>query len=344
MEIKEMSKRIFAFFAVIFLTLHGFAQVPGKMSYQAVIRNSSNGLVMNQSVGMQISILQGSALGTAVYVEIHSLTSNANGLVSMEIGAGTVVSGSFSAINWANGPYFIKTETDPTGGTNYIITGISEILSLPYAMYAETSGSNIPGPQGPQGAAGPMGSVGPAGPQGPQGPQGPTELVSFTHYIGEIFGGGVIFHLWKDSAGTEHGLIVDITDLSNAQVWSNVNNTFIGQAAQSGWQGMNNSMAVAGQAGHNNSASALCLNSTNGGQSDWYLPSNAELSLLWHCRFNVNKSLSSIAGASLLPLLTTYWSSTEYLAYSAYIFYFNQGIATAIDKSSSLKVRAIRAF
>jgi hypothetical protein len=106
-----------------------YAQAPEKMSYQAVIRNTANTLVTNQAVGMKISILQGSASGTAVYAETQTPTSNMNGLVAVEIGAGTVVSGAFATINWANGPYFIKTETDPTGGTAYTITGTSQLLS-----------------------------------------------------------------------------------------------------------------------------------------------------------------------------------------------------------------------
>ena len=113
------------------------AQTPQKMSYQAVVRNASNDLVTNQSVGIKISILQGSATGTPVYVETQTPTTNANGLVSMEIGNGTVVNGDFTTINWANGPYFIKTETDPNGGSNYSITGTSQLLSVPYALYAE---------------------------------------------------------------------------------------------------------------------------------------------------------------------------------------------------------------
>jgi hypothetical protein len=113
------------------------------MSYQAVIRDNSNALVTNQIVGMQISILQGSANGTAVYVETQTPTTNSNGLVSIEIGGGSVVSGNFATINWANGPYFIKTETDPAGGTNYSITGTSQLLSVPYAQYAEKSGNPI---------------------------------------------------------------------------------------------------------------------------------------------------------------------------------------------------------
>jgi hypothetical protein len=116
-----------------------FGQSPNGMSYQAVIRDASDNLVTSQTVGMQISILQGTANGTPVYVETQTPTTNANGLVSVEIGAGTLVSGDFSTIDWANGPYFIKTETDPAGGTSYSITGTSQLLSVPYALYAKTA-------------------------------------------------------------------------------------------------------------------------------------------------------------------------------------------------------------
>ena len=116
-----------------------FAQTPQKMNYQAVIRNGSNGLLTLTPVGMQISILQGSITGTAVYVETQTPITNANGLVSLEIGSGTIGTGTFEGIDWAAGPYFIKTETDPTGGTDYSITGTSELLSVPYALHTETA-------------------------------------------------------------------------------------------------------------------------------------------------------------------------------------------------------------
>jgi hypothetical protein len=128
----------------IFLNLFFFqfasAQAPSKMSYQAVVRNSSNALVSNAPVGMKISILQFSLNGTAVYAETQNPTSNENGLVSIEIGGGTLVSGNFSAIDWASGPYFIQTETDPNGGSNYSITGTSQLLSVPFSLYSNKSG------------------------------------------------------------------------------------------------------------------------------------------------------------------------------------------------------------
>ena len=129
-------KNFFTLFAAVVLTANVFAQAPQKMSYQAVIRNSSNAVVSSTAVGMRISILQATSTGTAVYVETQTPTTNANGLVSIEIGAGTAVTGTFAGIDWSAGPYFIKTETDPAGGTSYSITGTSQLLSVPYALSA----------------------------------------------------------------------------------------------------------------------------------------------------------------------------------------------------------------
>jgi hypothetical protein len=134
-------KRIFTIAAALIMTASVWAQAPDKMSYQAVVRDASNALVTTQTVAMQISILQGSASGTAVYVETQTPTTNANGLVSLEIGAGTIVNGDFSTIDWANDIYFIKTETDPTGGTSYTITGTSQLMSVPYALHSKTAES-----------------------------------------------------------------------------------------------------------------------------------------------------------------------------------------------------------
>jgi hypothetical protein len=123
-------------------SFYSAAQAPQKMTYQSVVRSASNALISNSPVGTQISILQGSSSGLAVYIERHTVTTNANGLATMEIGNGTPVSGSFSTIEWANGPYFLKTETDPAGGTVYSISATSQLLSVPYALYAETSGNS----------------------------------------------------------------------------------------------------------------------------------------------------------------------------------------------------------
>src|SRR5690554_7223308 len=158
-------KKIITVCAVLLMTASVFAQAPEKMSYQAVVRDASDALLGSTSVGMQISILQGSPSGTSVYKERQFPNTNANGLVSIEIGTGIVVTGDFTTIDWSHGPYFIKTETDPTGGASYTITGTSQLLSVPYALYAKTPGGSTPGPQGDTGPPGPAGNDGAQGPQ-----------------------------------------------------------------------------------------------------------------------------------------------------------------------------------
>ena len=128
-------KKVFSILAAVLLTASVFAQSPEKMSYQAVIRNSSDALVTNTQIGLEVNIRQGTTSGTVVYTETQTPTTNANGLVSIEIGGGS----GFNTIDWANGPYFIETKTDPAGGTNYTITGTSQLLSVPYALYAKTA-------------------------------------------------------------------------------------------------------------------------------------------------------------------------------------------------------------
>src|SRR5574344_1957362 len=129
-------KKVFTFLAAVLLTATVWAQSPEKMSYQAVIRNSSDALVTNTQIGMEINIRQGTPSGTVVYTETQTPTTNANGLVSIEIGGGT----GFNTIDWSAGPYFIETKTaiEPPL-TTYTITGTSQLLSVPYALHAKTA-------------------------------------------------------------------------------------------------------------------------------------------------------------------------------------------------------------
>jgi hypothetical protein len=137
-------KRFSIIVIAVFIAMSMFAQSPQKMSYQAIVRDASGHLVQNSNVGIRINILQGSASGTAVYTETHVAATNINGLVSVEIGGGTTTN-NFSDINWAAGPYFLKTETDPKGSTNYSITGVSQLLSVPFAFYTQIAGNGFSG-------------------------------------------------------------------------------------------------------------------------------------------------------------------------------------------------------
>jgi hypothetical protein len=171
-------KKFFLVFS-IFVALNVLAQVPQGINYQAVIRNSNGTTVNNTTVGLRMRIIQGSAAGTPVYAESFTETTTNIGLVNVVLGQGAVIAGSFSTIDWGAGPYFLEIASDPTGGTNYTVMGTQQMMSVPFALYAENSGTPGPqgatGPQGPQGEQGPIGLTGlqgPAGEAGPQGPQG----------------------------------------------------------------------------------------------------------------------------------------------------------------------------
>lgn len=117
------------------------AQSPLSFQYQAVVRNASGYAIVSQSVNFRLSILSGSVSGTVEYVETHLVTTNTIGVVNLAVGNGLPVSGIFSSINWSASPHFIKVEADPSGGTNYLDMGTAQLLSVPYALYSETSGN-----------------------------------------------------------------------------------------------------------------------------------------------------------------------------------------------------------
>ena len=119
-----------------------FAQSPKTISYQAILRDNIGVLISNDAdVSVRVSLIQGNLIdNNVIYSEHHDVATNANGLFTIEIGGGTILTGNFGNINWANGPFFIKTETAPSGGTNYSITGTTQLLSVPYALYAKKTG------------------------------------------------------------------------------------------------------------------------------------------------------------------------------------------------------------
>ncbi len=133
-------KKSLQIFALLFCIIIS-AQAPEKFSYQAVIRNASNTVITNAPVGIKISILKTSNTGTVVYSESQTANTNSNGLISLQIGDGSVISGSIATIDWSADSYFIKTEVDPSGGSSYTVVGTSQLLSVPYAMFAKTSGN-----------------------------------------------------------------------------------------------------------------------------------------------------------------------------------------------------------
>ncbi len=301
-----------------------FAQAPQGIPYQAVMRNADGSVMVSNAVELTFMIHDVSASGTVVYQESHSLTSNAQGLVSCVVGNGVVSQGNFANINWGSGAKFLHVMMGTTD------LGTQQMLSVPYALYAAQSGT--PGPPGP------------AGPIGPQGPAG--SGAGFTHWVGEAFGGGVVFHVFKDALGEEHGLICSLTDLSTAAPWG-LYGTDVPNC-ESSWNGAANTAAIMAAGVEAGSAAQLCDTYEAGGFSDWYLPSIDELNLIYKAKYNLNRSLSQISSAAQFDLSSNpyFWSSTEHNSIFVWGIYFSSGILSysSVNKSYDLYVRAVRAF
>jgi hypothetical protein len=161
----------------------------------------------------------------------------------------------------------------------------------------------------------------------------------FNHYIGEIYGGGIIVSVWKID-GVEHGLIASLKDVSTSSVWSNVSTTLIGATAQNPRDGQANTNSIISQIGHTTSAAKLCDEYTSGGYSDWYLPAGWELNLCYYATTIVNEVLGDTNGFQS----SFYWASSEYSANDGWIQTFPYGGTGATSKASNRFVRAVRRF
>ena len=341
------------------------AQTPEKMSYQAVIRDSGNKLIQNKTIGIKISILEGSTDGAIIYSESQTPSTNANGLVSIEFGGGA----GFNSIKWENGPYFIKTETDPEGGLNYTIMGTSQMLSVPYAIHAKTAENfDEKDPVFNQSVASFITAEDTTYWNGKQdkliegeGIKIQNNVISTTGggpnpgdegiKVGKYYGGGVV--AWVNDEGTR-GLILAMEDQSASPVeWSNIPDVSIGSVTGEFFDGLANSNAIVAQTGHSGSAAKLCLDYTNsdygtGVYSDWYLPSIKELESITPHLMKINFSLindnnpdTTAPGGSETH---RYWSSTEFSYGGAWVCAFNDNSIYSHNKKNTSRVRAIRAF
>lgn len=125
---------------LLLVTATTFAQSPQSFKYQAVVRNSSGDAIVSQNVTLRIALRQGNPLGAVVFQESFNTSTDQNGLAHVAIGTGTLISGSFASIDWSAGPYFMQTELDPAGGSSFTDMGTAQLLSVPYALYAASSG------------------------------------------------------------------------------------------------------------------------------------------------------------------------------------------------------------
>jgi uncharacterized protein (TIGR02145 family) len=128
---------------LLIFPLLGISQAPTKINFQSVLRNTNGEVVSNSAVSLRISILSGTINGSAVYIETHTKTTDTGGLMSLQIGGGTVLSGVFANINWGSSAHFIKLEADFSGGNSYVLLGTQELMSVPYALYASKTDTSV---------------------------------------------------------------------------------------------------------------------------------------------------------------------------------------------------------
>jgi hypothetical protein len=181
--------------AVLFLlTVHFslltvFAQVPQAFNYQAVARDGLGKLIATQAIGVKIIIHKDSSLGSVVYSETFAPTTNQFGLFTVAVGKGAIVAGVFNSITWNTGDYWLQVKMDPAGGSAYADMGASQLLSVPYAMYAANGG--ISGATGPTGISGINGATGATGQAGINGATGTTGQAGINGATGTTGADGV---------------------------------------------------------------------------------------------------------------------------------------------------------
>ena len=159
-------KKLFTLLAFV-ITITTFAQAPQGFNYQATVRNSSGALIINQNVNFRFNIMLNSQTSMPVFSETHMAPTDDLGQVNLVIGTGTATTGSFANINWGTGNYYLGIELNT--GSGYVAMGTTQLLSVPYALYANSAGSTTANTGG------------------------------FSHYVGELFGGGIVFNIYKDN-------------------------------------------------------------------------------------------------------------------------------------------------
>lgn len=305
-------KKKYASLLLLFISLSIFSQTPDKIAYQAVVRSADGNIVSNASIGLKISILKESNSGEVVYAETFTPTTNENGLFTIEIGTGTVNSGEFSSINWSSDTYFIKSEIDIEGGSNYTITGTSQLLSVPYALHAKRA-ENVP-----------------------------------NFKIGDFAHGGIV--VWVDETG-QHGLVCAKENQSASVRWFAGTFGVTNAKGDGIYAGRSNTTIVSvaniilGDDGNNN-AIKLCneleVVENNILYGDWYLPSAFELKLISQSLAIINATAQANGGDALVS--NFYWSSTEENNNNAKIVNLANGQENIVLKSSQNLVRAVRKF
>jgi hypothetical protein len=322
------------------------AQSGDKMSYQAILRNAGGQLLINQKVTLKVNIRIGQAGGTIVFSEQHQPTTNENGLISINIGGGNPILGSLGDISWNSGAFFIETQIDPKGGSQFEITTSSPLHAVPYAFHAKSADKlSVPFEEkDPFFTASVAAGITNADTlawnnkqemlQAGDGIEIENNVIQRkkdAFYVGQDTLGGIVFYIYLDQKGQQKGLIVSKSETNAA--WQSLASS---TSANRSWDGPYNTARMT-----NSPARTWLLNNFD---DEWYLPSIDELSTLYHNRMHVNAALHQ-GGHTLLSHTAEYWSSTEANTANAHNFHFLYGSAyLATNKTNAYLVRPIRAF
>jgi hypothetical protein len=312
-------KTIFTTTLLMLITTFLWAQAPQGIPYQAVMRNADGSVMASSAVSLTFMIHDGSATGTIVYQESHSLTSNAQGLVSCVVGNGVVSQGNFANINWGSGSKFLQVMMGTTD------LGTQQMLSVPYALYSEDVSVRV-SLTGDSLFIGDQVSIVP-------GVSAANDI-----QVGDLYQGGYVAYLFQPGdlgymANERHGIIVSISDLGSTE-WGCDGTFVLGTEYGVGFGQENSNAIISNSCGLGNTAADLCSNYSYGGNSDWFLPSFDELMLIYNNLHNV------------IPFsYDSYWSSTQQDAHWAKSIGFqNAGSNEHSTKNAIHVVRAIRYY
>ncbi|MEN9394972.1 MAG: hypothetical protein RL362_1193 [Bacteroidota bacterium] len=299
------------------------AQAPQGIPYQAVVRNVDGTVMSNTAITITFKIHDVTAAGVVVYEETHAVTSNSQGLVSMNVGSGTVVTGAFDNINWGGGNKFLHVLMN--AGNGNIDLGTQQMMSVPYALYAEDVNVRV-SVTGDSLFIGNQVSIVP-------GVSAANDI-----QVGDLYQGGYVAYLFQPGdlgyvANERHGIIVSTQDVGVA-VWGCYETFVIGTDYYLGSGIINTNAILSYSCGLVNTAAQLCSDYIFQGYADWQLPSYDELMAIYT---NLHNSVSFTYGS--------YWTSTqESGSWSKSIGFNNNGSNEHSTKNSIINVRAIRYF
>jgi hypothetical protein len=300
-----MKRTLLTLLSILFCAITFAQSVPQGINYQALARDASGALLMNQALTIQFSVISDITTSAVSWQETHLVSTNDYGLYTAIIGQGTHTGGSsltFDVVDWGASNHLLKVEVDYGGGL--LDMGITAFMSVPYALYS-AAGSN-------------------------------TSTCGLS--IGDTAQGGIIFYL--DPSGC-HGLVCALTDQSLGIQWYNGSYMDTRAYGSGLFEGKYNTKMINWEQGGSTSASAICAAYTVGSFNDWYLPSIEELNKMY---LNIGQGnalgLGNIGGFTN----NSYWSSTEYDFLNAWYQDFTIGSQTNFIKYYVNNVRAVRAF